>query len=162
RACRLRSILPALPSDDTLLAHLNQFVQNVHIAQRPDQFTIVVPEELAAWYRDRLSESTMDGWIAHEGEVAVGFVLGTHHPRPSTPFSPERDWYEIDQLAVDPAHRRRGVGAALMLHALADARARGYRSIELSVWAFNDDMQRLIHRLGFVAKVGRFELRVDA
>jgi predicted N-acetyltransferase YhbS len=34
----------------------------------------------------------------------------------------------VGPLAVDPAHRRRGIGAALMRHALAAARRRGHQA----------------------------------
>jgi GNAT superfamily N-acetyltransferase len=133
-------------------------VQDLHIARRPDQFKTPNWQELTAWYRERLSDHASKAWIAEEAGAPVGYVLAMHHARPSTPFAPARDWYEIDQLAVDQAHRRRGIGHALLQQALAAARDRGYRTVEVSVWAFNADMQRLLHRVGFTAKVGRLEI----
>ncbi len=80
------------------------------------------------------------------------------HHRASTPFAPERSWYEIDQLAVDSDYRRHGVGQGLLEHAIAALREDDSMSIEVSAWAFNAEMQRLLGRIGFSPKVIRFEL----
>ena len=44
----------------------------------------------------------------------------------------------IDDLYVDPACRRDGVGRALMAHAEAFAREQSCARVELNVWRFND------------------------
>jgi ribosomal protein S18 acetylase RimI-like enzyme len=57
---------------------------------------------------------------------AGGPVLGFHALRELAPA----DW-ELDDLWVDPAHQRRGVGSALMRHAVALARALGAHSLSI-------------------------------
>jgi ribosomal protein S18 acetylase RimI-like enzyme len=52
------------------------------------------------------------------------------HERAGNPFRRARRWCEIDQIAVDPAWRRRGVGRALMSAALEDVDARGLPAFE--------------------------------
>jgi ribosomal-protein-alanine N-acetyltransferase len=47
------------------------------------------------------------------------------------------DEAELLLIAVDPAHRRRGVGASLMRSVLADCRARGVARVHLEVRAGN-------------------------
>lgn len=61
---------------------------------------------------------------------------------------------EILTLAVIPAARRRGVGAALLAAALAGAAARGAAAMFLEVAAGNDAARGLYAGLGF-AEVGR-------
>lgn len=60
--------------------------------------------------------------VAEEDGRAVGSVA----------LSPRGDdvaW--LSKLFVDASYRRRGIGRALLEHAVADARGRGYRRIEL-------------------------------
>jgi len=66
---------------------------------------------------------------------------------------------EIDQIAVDPVWRRRGVGRALMAAALAEADKRGLRYVELFSWAFNTDAHTLFRGFGFEPRHLRFERR---
>lgn len=59
--------------------------------------------------------------IEHEGKVA-GFYALEHL---------DRDRVELGYLFVEPAYIGRGLGRALMGHAVATARARGYRHIRI-------------------------------
>jgi GNAT superfamily N-acetyltransferase len=80
------------------------------------------------------------------------------HHRAATPFSTEQRWYEIDQVAVEPGHRRRGIGRSLIMTALDSARARGIQHVEVTSWAFNEPIHALLRTLGFAPKIVRFEL----
>jgi len=67
--------------------------------------------------------------IAYDGEAPIGFVSGVAmtHPDKGT----EMFLYE---LAVDPAHRRLGVGRALVETLAAEARAAGF----YGMWVLTD------------------------
>jgi len=56
---------------------------------------------------------------------------------------------EIASLAVHPDYRRRGVGDALMRHALGELRAAGVRRVELMVRTENTAGAQLYRALGF-------------
>jgi ribosomal protein S18 acetylase RimI-like enzyme len=56
---------------------------------------------------------------------------------------------ELRMLAVDPAARRRGVGAALVRAVLDRARAGGARRVLLSTMPAMEEAQRLYRRFGF-------------
>lgn len=56
---------------------------------------------------------------------------------------------ELKQLYTDPAATGRGLGAALMDWALAEAVARGAGEMQLSVWSENLGAQRFYARYGF-------------
>src|SRR5262249_57318991 len=98
-------------------------------------------------------------WTAEEGCVATVYVVGFFSDRPDNPFRQPRRWCEIDQIAVDPAWRRRGVGRMLMQAALDEARARGSSDVELSSWAFNTDAHALFRSFGFEPRTVTFERR---
>jgi ribosomal protein S18 acetylase RimI-like enzyme len=62
-------------------------------------------------------------WVADVGGAPVGFVAVVHHgPADDEPCSGE-----IEMIAVDPRHQRRGVGRQLIDHALDQMRRAGLR-----------------------------------
>jgi ribosomal-protein-alanine N-acetyltransferase len=85
------------------------------------------------------------GSIVERGEALAGFVLGRV----------AADEAEILTLAVAPAHRRRGVGAALLAAAAAEARAKGASALFLEVASDNCSALALYVRAGFVAAGAR-------
>lgn len=66
---------------------------------------------------------------------------------------------ELKQLYTAPGLAGRGIGAALMDWALAEARTRGADEIQLSVWSGNEGAQQFYARYGF-AKVADITFRV--
>ncbi|MFN8582797.1 MAG: GNAT family N-acetyltransferase [Gemmatimonadaceae bacterium] len=152
------TIRRAVRGDVDLLARLNQVVHDLHVAERPDQFVAPTSNAVRHWFRDRLSEPTTRCWIAEVDGTPAGYVLAFHHARDGTTFTRAREWCEIDQLAVAPEHRRQGIGLTLLETVIRDARERKVEGIEVSAWAFNADMHRLLGRAGFARKVLRFEL----
>lgn len=151
------SIRPASPADGTTLAALNGFVHGLHVAARPDFFRVAPPEEASAWLASLTEAPSSRIWIAEGDGEPIGYILVYFHERGERPFSHARRWCEIDQLAVDPRWRRRGAARALVEAALAEARRRAIRDIELSSWAFNTDAHEVFRRLGFRPKLIRFE-----
>ena len=91
----------------------------------------------------------------------VHLVQRSDHFRPTqappNPFCRARRWCEIDQIAVDPKYRRRGIGRSLILKAIAEARTEGIRDIEATSWSFNEETHEMFRRLGFSPKTVRFE-----
>jgi len=63
------------------------------------------------------------------------------------------DFGRLEYLAVDPAFRRRGVGAALVVHVNTDAHGAGARAMYLSLGSENNSAARLYLRCGFAEKV---------
>ena len=151
-------IREATPADSAVLARLNTHVQDVHLAQRPEHFTATDPTATSEWFGRRLEEPGAHAWIAEVDERAVGYVLALRRQSQGNPFTRARTWFEIDQLAVDPAVRRRGIGRALLRAALAHAREEGL-PVEATSWAFNDRTHALFASLGLTPKVIRFEQR---
>ncbi len=144
-----------------MLVRLNAVVQQLHVEQRPDQFAPVTPVAVAAWFRELLPQAHCNVWLAVCDSVSVGYLLGLVHNRSASPFSRPRVWFEIDQLAVDSSHRNRGVGTALLSHAISFARSSQIPNIEVTTWAFNTPAQSLFKNLGLVPKHSRFEIPPD-
>ncbi|MBJ7330399.1 MAG: GNAT family N-acetyltransferase [Solirubrobacteraceae bacterium] len=81
-----------------------------------------------------------DGWIARRGEQPVGWISGRL-------FEDRRGW--IQQLAVARSERGRGLGRALLLHALGALCEQGATSLALGVQGENDGAVRLYRDVGF-------------
>jgi ribosomal protein S18 acetylase RimI-like enzyme len=80
------------------------------------------------------------GWVARRDGRAIGWVAGRV-------FGDGRGW--IQQLAVARSERGRGLGRALLLHALADLRSHGATSLALGVQGENDTALGLYRDIGF-------------
>ncbi|HEY0908679.1 MAG TPA: GNAT family N-acetyltransferase, partial [Bradyrhizobium sp.] len=51
-------------------------------------------------------------------------------------------------FSVEASVRRRGVGSTLFRHLIAEARAKGYRSLRITTGAQNEAMRALAHKFG--------------
>jgi ribosomal protein S18 acetylase RimI-like enzyme len=90
------------------------------------------------------------GWLATHAGVAVGYLFCT------LVYSFEHGGLmaEIDELFVDPEHRRHGVGQALLARARTQLAARGCGWLQLQVADGNTQSQAFYSRLGFKEKSG--------
>jgi ribosomal protein S18 acetylase RimI-like enzyme len=95
--------------------------------------------------------ATLDGALV--GYVALG---------PAVALESNRHVLEVKGLAVDPAHRGRGIGRRLMAAAAQAAAAQGARRLTLRVLAHNDAARRVYEASGFrVEGVLREEFLLD-
>jgi [ribosomal protein S18]-alanine N-acetyltransferase len=96
-----------------------------------------------AWSAHTIASYARDGglWVARDtigGEVA-GFIVSRVHGGVAT----------LADMAVDPAHRRKGIGEKLMTAAMKQAKADGATKARLHVEAQNLGAKRLYEKLGF-------------
>jgi ribosomal-protein-alanine acetyltransferase len=89
--------------------------------------------------------------VAEAGGLVAGYVIAHH----------AADEGEILNLGVALAHRRRGVGRALVEQVLGTLAARGVRVVYLEVRESNSGARRLYEALGFgeVARRARYYRR---
>lgn len=138
--------------DLQVLVALNAVVQDVHHQAHPDRFKPPGPQ-IIPWFERWFDQDHVELFLYEEGGRALGYVVAVDRVRPESPFSYERRSLELDQIAVLPECRRRGVGRALIEHVIALADARGLE-VELGVWAFNERAQSTFAALGFTPLKG--------
>jgi ribosomal protein S18 acetylase RimI-like enzyme len=115
------------------------------------------PEDLAAFLGETHSPEAVAAEIAHpERRYCLAELDGTLAgycklaiPSSLAEHSDSERPIEIKQLYTAPGMTGRGIGAALMDWALAEARAHGADEIQLSVWSGNEGAQRFYARYGF-------------
>jgi ribosomal protein S18 acetylase RimI-like enzyme len=79
----------------------------------------------------------------------IGAVMIRVYDTPADASMVPRRRAHIEALVVDQAHRRAGVGTALMTAATDWARERGAREIVLTVWDGNRAGDAFYERLGY-------------
>jgi ribosomal protein S18 acetylase RimI-like enzyme len=147
----------AVPGDESILAALGKAVHELHVAARPDIFLPYDAETLRTWFGELLAADEVKVWIVEVDCVAAGYVSAARKSREANPFSPAREWCEIDNLSVDPAFQKQGLGRLLMETAMADARSAGLHAFELTTWWFNEAGRAAFQSLGFQPRFVRFE-----
>jgi len=114
------------------------------------------PEDLAAFFAEVLSESTIAGEmddprVAYRLAELDGALIGYCKVGPvKVPAEPTEPALELRQLYLRHAAQGRGLGDALIGWALTEARQRGARLMLLSVYSDNHRAQRFYRRHGFV------------
>jgi ribosomal protein S18 acetylase RimI-like enzyme len=153
------AIRSAAPGDDAALAGIAAVVQQLHFVERPDVFKAVDVDALTAWFGRALRNDQRRILLAEAQGAAVGYAVVQDGERDEDPFAHPRRWREVDQLAVVPTYRQRGVARALIEHIAASASADGVPGLELNTWAFNKAAHAAFQRLGFVERSMRYERR---
>ncbi|MGZ4597915.1 MAG: GNAT family N-acetyltransferase [Actinomycetes bacterium] len=104
-------------------------------------------QRAAAWLTDHLRNGRLLGYLAtvDAQEAAAGVAIVA--PSPAS-LSLGLYW-NVRDLFVDPAHRRRGVGRALLDRVRADAVAHGALRLSLQADSGNADALALYRRYGF-------------
>jgi GNAT superfamily N-acetyltransferase len=151
----------AAVGDEVALAALNTFVQEIHAKAKPLVFKESRSKEVGDWFRTLLGRPNVAIWIAEHAGAPVGYLLALLQEREEHAFCFARRWYEIDQIAVDPGWRGRGIGRALLNSVVQAADGQGVPEIELNTWSFNEDAQTIFGKWGFERRSIRFALSVS-
>jgi len=96
-------------------------------------------------------------WLAYDNAGETGEAVGCVALRPMA----DRGVCELKRLYVRPEHRGAGVGRALTVRAIDEARAMGYRLMRLDTGTFLDASQRLYVSLGFVERDAYYDVPPD-
>ncbi len=93
----------------------------------------------ASWWQKALSGQGASAWLAWEANELLGYCL----------FSQVLDEAELLRIAVAPAARQRGLGAALLHHAETALKAAGVAQLFLEVRLSNRPAQQLYLSAGW-------------
>jgi GNAT superfamily N-acetyltransferase len=149
----------ATREDLSAFLHIHAQVHALHLERRPDQFKETDPAAVEARFQELLTSATAKVWLAELRGKVVGYAVEVQQQRAENTWSPIRRWCDIDQIGVDPLHRRQGVATALLQAVVDSAHAAGISEVELNSWAFNHEAHRAFESFGFAPKAIRFELK---
>ncbi len=96
-----------------------------------------------------IADETVGLFVAQVSSQLVGLICVVIKESSDIPILVRRRYGIVDNLLVDEAFRRAGIGQALMEKAQRWAMARGAESIELTVWEFNQGAIEFYQTLGY-------------
>jgi ribosomal protein S18 acetylase RimI-like enzyme len=110
---------------------------------------------------DLLADEDHGLFVVEVERQVVGFLHVTVRDAPPIPILVPRRVAVVDNIAVKEAHRRAGLGRALMSRAEQWAQAKGAVEVELNVYEFNETAIAFYERLGYQAFSRRMGKRLD-
>jgi ribosomal protein S18 acetylase RimI-like enzyme len=135
---------------DQLFLYLDQF----HAEARPDLFRVPSDKPRGETFLQAVLEDPRQHvLVAVKNGEAVGFAHVILKRSPPGNPRVERQYSEIDSIAVHPSAQRLGAGRALLEAALNWAASNGVHDHQVAVHDFNRAARRLYERLGFAPSV---------
>ena len=96
-----------------------------------------------------IADENVGLFVAQVGRRLVGLICIMIKASPDIPILVRQRYAVIDNVVVEKASRRAGIGQALMEKAREWAVAKGAESIELTVWEFNQGAIEFYRTLGY-------------
>ena len=148
--------------DAPRISALLKQVLEVHAAVRPDMYRSGTQKYSEAGVLDLLKDPDCVLFVeTDETDRAVGYAIYFRKTvEDDGPIVGRRELY-IDDLCVDEAERRTGVGQRLFEHVKAYAAKNGFDWITLNVWNGNTGALAFYHEMGLTPRRTILELRVD-
>ena len=139
------------PSEAARLVPLLAALHAVHAKARPDILRADPPsDELRDILETMLGKEGSVGLVAVAPDSAIlGYAIYEVERHGATALDAERCWGILHHIAVEAAHRREGIGTALIEAMRAGLRAEGIPRMRTAYWAFNRASESLMRKAGF-------------
>ncbi len=151
-------IRTATPSDVPVLAALNRGVQEMHAGACPERFRTSPPDKAVERAFLSMVQAPSQHWLVAEEDRPVAFLSAEFREREESWCQAAHRVCYVAGIVVAPRFRRRGIARALLAELAREAGVRGVTSIELDVWAFNEQARRVFTAFGFRALTERMTL----
>lgn len=133
-------------------------VLEIHAKIRPDVFVPDTTKYSAAELEEIFADPMSPVYVAtDEGDRAIGYAFCKIKESAKSFLVPAKTVY-IDDLCVDEAHRRSGIGEALFHRVCEEAASLGCSSVTLNVWAGNENALRFYEKMGMKPRSTQMEI----
>jgi ribosomal protein S18 acetylase RimI-like enzyme len=146
--------------DHSLIAALNEEVQNLHHQMHPEVFKPFDKAGIEKMIAKFLTDENCKAYIAWKGEEPVGYIILFFRESGDNAFHYNTRSLYIDQIGVPQKHRRSGVGQALMQHAEQVASDNNISLIELDHWNANTVAAGYFRSHGYTLRKERLAKRL--
>lgn len=144
------------------ICRIRRQVHAVHTDGRPDIFR--EPENSAEFDQLLLEAASKDNYqlmIYEKAGKVAGYALVRLVTTSKNCMKQDRFSYYIEEFGVDKGCRRQGIGTALMNAIFEQAKKFHAASVDLDVWAFNQNAERFYRSLGMKTKHTFLELSLE-
>jgi ribosomal protein S18 acetylase RimI-like enzyme len=145
------AIRRATTADAEIMSSLNADVQAVHSSALPSLFKPPGQETFPPAAAGLLAQPNHLVFIAEVDSLPLGYAYAEVIHRPENSSHYAHDMVYLHHISVRPAHRKRGLGRALMDAVRSAATERGIALVALDVWAFNEEARAFFRRQGFTS-----------
>lgn len=135
------------------ICRIRRQVHAVHTDGRPDIFR--EPENFAEFDQQLLEAASKDNYqlmIYEKAGGIAGYALIRLVTTKNSCVGQDRFSYFIEEFGVDEGCRRQGIGTALMNAIFEQAKKNHAASVDLDVWAFNENAEAFYRNLGMKTK----------
>lgn len=134
------------------MQRLMEQVHQLHAKHRPDIYSTTSGFD-AEYFESICTDAHTIALVAHETEHALcGFCIVTLRAPSCNRSVRKRKVAYLEDLCVDVAYQKRGIGKALLLQAKLLAKQRGAQVLEGMVWSFNDNAMRFYEAMGMTPR----------
>ena len=150
----------AAPADFPAVNRLAAQVHALHAEARPDVFLPADAPYEAEGFASLLSDPMTSVYVAELDGAVVGYAVLEYYTTRRLKILRPRQLCSIEDLCVDAAVRRQGIGRAFFAFLRRTAARRGAQSLELTVWDFNREAQAFYASLGMRCRARKLELEL--
>jgi diamine N-acetyltransferase len=139
----------ATPTDAGEISQLLQTVQNLHATLYPAIFRHVDHAALAEQVTQIISDSALHVRVAILDDVVAGYSMFKVDGCESSDLIHPHRYLFLEQIAVAPIFRRKGIAMALLNDFKIYAAQMGLTEVRLDVWGANAEAQACFEKAGF-------------
>ena len=152
----------AEPKDAPRISALLKQVLEVHAAVRPDMYRSGTQKYSEADVTDLLNDPDCVMFVETDGnDRAIGYAICFRKTVADDGIIVGRRELYIDDLCVDEAERKQGVGQRLFAHMKTYAAENGFDWITLNVWNDNVNALAFYRKMGLRERKTILEYRID-
>jgi len=136
-------------NDATLIAKLNEPVQNLHHELYPEKFKKFNLEAVCGYFEMIVDTENHNFHVCYIDGEAVGYIWFEEVVKKETAFSEASHYVYIQQVSVNEDKRGHGVGKELFNEVLKFAEKKSIKRIGLDYWVKNTIAKSVYEQLGF-------------
>ncbi len=148
------TVRPSHISDADTVHRLLCIIADIHRNGREDIFKGLQSKYTLEQVKERLSKQDNGVFVADSNGSVAGYIF--------CDIITEGDGKTlyIDDLCVDPAFRKLGIGNALMDYAVSYGKEQDCRMLMLNVWEFNENAVRFYENYGLTTRSRHMEIKI--
>lgn len=151
----------AKPEDVSQILVLLRQIGTLHHKQRPDYFRKNAQKYGVSQILSMLDQCDSPIFVAAEGDRVLGYAFCAVREFPRDPVVESHTELRLEDLCVDEAVRRQGVGRALFDGVVRYAKMRDFHSVTLNVWDCNENAKKFYAAMGLLPRNICMELRLE-